>query len=408
MASASRSRPAAPLWQVPKLVRGRSPGLGVATAIAVELGVEPVAVRVAFVVLVAANGAGALVYLGAFALLWLYASRHPDRVYEPVPKARSERERLAGLALVTLGVLVVVRSAAPSFPDALVWPLALIGAGVLVAVAHARRDGIARGSDLLTAEASRLVLARILAGLGLAGAGAAALITLNLDLQSIGTTLVSAVVILVGVGLVVAPWAYRVVSELAAERQERVRAQERAALATHLHDSVLQTLALIQRNAGDAATTARLARRQERELRAWLYGGDAPAPGASLRAALEAQAADVEDAHGVAVEVVVVGDAPVDAVGESLLAAVREAIVNAAKHAGVDRVDVYAEIDAEAIEAFVRDQGRGFDPAAVPVDRRGLRDSIRGRIERAGGTVEVRSAIGEGTEVELRVPRRTA
>jgi signal transduction histidine kinase len=83
-------------------------------------------------------------------------------------------------------------------------------------------------------------------------------------------------------------------------------------------------------------------------------------------------------------------------------------MVNAAKHAGVERVDVYAEIDGDAIEAFVRDQGRGFDPVAVPADRRGLRDSIRGRIERAGGTVEVRSAPGEGTEIELRVPRRAA
>jgi signal transduction histidine kinase len=406
MASASPTRPAPPLWQVPQIVRGRSPGLGVASAIAAELGLDPLAVRAAFVVLVAANGAGVLLYLAAFAFLTIYAARHPARVYVPVPKARSERERLAGLVLVTGGVLVIVRSATPTFPDALVWPVALIGAGVLVAVAHARRDGITRSSDLLTADTSRLALARILAGLGLAAAGATALITLNLDLTSIGTTLVSAVVILAGVGLVVAPWAYRVVSELAAERQERVRAQERAALATHLHDSVLQTLALIQRNAGDAAATARLARRQERELRSWLYGGEAAAPGTSVRAALEAQAADLEDAHGIAVELVVVGDAPVDAAAESLLAAVREAIVNAAKHAGVERVDVYAEIDGDAVEAFVRDQGRGFDPAAVPADRRGLRDSIRGRVERAGGTVEVRSASGEGTEVELRVPRR--
>jgi signal transduction histidine kinase len=174
-------------------------------------------------------------------------------------------------------------------------------------------------------------------------------------------------------------------------------------VAAHLHDSVLQTLALVQRSS-DPQQVAALARRQERELRAWLDGGR-PDPGESLASSLEAAAAEVEETHGVPIDVVAVGDARVDERGAALVAATREALVNAAKFAGGALVQLYAEVGEERTEVFVRDRGPGFDPAAVPEDRRGLRESIVGRMDRHGGRAVVHSSPGAGTEVELVIER---
>lgn len=191
---------------------------------------------------------------------------------------------------------------------------------------------------------------------------------------------------------------------LADERAERIRAQERAETAAHLHDSVLQTLALIQRRSGDPAEVTTLARRQERELREWLDTGLADRPAATFASAVKAAAAEVEATHRLAVEVVTVGDVTLDEDLAALAAATREALVNAAKHAGVARVEVYAEAAAGRASVFVRDRGSGFDPAGVALDRRGIRESIVGRLERHGGTGHVHSAPGEGTEVEMSMP----
>jgi len=193
------------------------------------------------------------------------------------------------------------------------------------------------------------------------------------------------------------------------ERRRRIRADERAVISSHLHDSVLQTLALIQKRSDDPASVAALARRQERELRQWLYGRP-PEQGGTLRLALEEAAAEVEDQYGVAVENVVVGDEPLDEGLAAVVAATREAMVNAAKFSGDSLVAVFAEVSPDSIEVFVRDRGVGFDLEAVPDDRRGLADSIIGRIQRLGGTAEVRTAPGEGTEVRLQLARspRTA
>ncbi len=186
-------------------------------------------------------------------------------------------------------------------------------------------------------------------------------------------------------------------------------AEERATTAAHLHDSVLQTLALVQRQADDPGRVRTLARRQERELREWLFPG-APAGGGApaLGPALERAAEDVEGRHGVAVRVVVAGEAarlpaPEGSPADAALRAAREAMVNAAVHAGVHAVDVYAEVGADGLAVFVRDRGVGFDPDAVGDDRHGVDGSIRGRVRRAGGTASIRSAPGRGTEVELRV-----
>jgi signal transduction histidine kinase len=193
-------------------------------------------------------------------------------------------------------------------------------------------------------------------------------------------------------------------ADLRDERRERIRSQERAEVAAHVHDSVLQTLALIQKAADDPREVSRLARSQERELRGWLYR-PATHSGGQFAAALESAAAEVEEAHRVAVEVVVVGDCPVDARAGALVAAAREAMVNAAKHAGVAQVQVYAEVEADRLAVFVRDRGAGFDPTQVPADRLGLAQSVVGRMERNGGTAQVRSEPGSGTEVRLEMPR---
>jgi signal transduction histidine kinase len=175
-------------------------------------------------------------------------------------------------------------------------------------------------------------------------------------------------------------------------------------VAAHLHDSVLQTLALMQKRAEDPREVAGLARRQERELRAWL-NGRREAGADTLAGRLEAAAAEVEETHGVPVDVVAVGDAPPDARVEALVAAAREALVNAAKFAGPEPISLYAEAEADRVVVYVRDRGPGFDAAAVPADRRGLRDSIVGRMARHGGRAVVNSVPGEGTEVELVLER---
>jgi signal transduction histidine kinase len=211
---------------------------------------------------------------------------------------------------------------------------------------------------------------------------------------------------IVGLGFIVGPWLLRLSSDLSEEREARVRSEERADVAAHLHDSVLQTLALIQRSSGDPTTVSRLARAQERDLRAWLFDSAGEGP-TTLAAALREVAAEVEDAHGVPVEVVCVGDAPVSDEARPLVLAAREAIANAAKHSGAATVDVYAEATGAGVEVFVRDRGAGFDPGRVPSDRQGVRSSIIGRMERHGGSATVRSIPGDGTEVRLSLPTQS-
>jgi signal transduction histidine kinase len=200
--------------------------------------------------------------------------------------------------------------------------------------------------------------------------------------------------------LIVGPWVW----QLAAERNERIRLAERAAMAARIHDSVLQTLALVQRDADDGPRVRALARRQERELRRWLYGRGYDG-GTTLADALAEAVADVEEAHLSRIEIATSGDAPLDdALGELVLAA-REAMVNAAKHAQSDDISVYAEVEQTSVSVFVRDRGVGFDPKAIGADRRGIADSIESRLRRAGGSATITTSPGNGTEVELTMPR---
>lgn len=219
-----------------------------------------------------------------------------------------------------------------------------------------------------------------------------------------GRTVVRGVAIAIfGALLLFGPWLLRLMRNLASERAALIREQERAELSAHLHDSVLQTLALIQKRADDGHEVAQLARRQERELRRWLFEPRATRLVGSMKTVLEEAAAEVEELHGVPIEMVVVGDMPIDDRVRALAQAAREAMTNAAKFAHCGRVDLYAEVDAGAVEVFVRDRGIGFDLAAIPADRHGVRDSIIARVERHGGRAVVHSAPGEGTEVELAI-----
>jgi signal transduction histidine kinase len=230
--------------------------------------------------------------------------------------------------------------------------------------------------------------------------GALIFLYLNNALAPARDVLLPVAVVLLAAGIILAPWWIRLVRGLATERAARIRSQERAEVAAHLHDSVLQTLALVQKRADDPREVAALARRQERELRAWL--NDARVAGeATLMAALESAASEVEGDHGVPIEVVTVGDAPLDERVGALVAATREALVNAAKFAGPEPISLYAEAAGGRVEVFVRDRGPGFVPEAVPADRRGLRESVFGRMERHGGRAHVHSTPGAGTEVEL-------
>jgi signal transduction histidine kinase/phage shock protein PspC (stress-responsive transcriptional regulator) len=362
---------------------------GVAAGLGRSLDLTPVAVRLAFCVLALAGGVGVL----AYGLAWALVPEADDP--GPAPE-RSDPQRLVGLVCVVVGVLVLVAQLDPGLvDDRVLWPLLVIMAGLALVAWQASRSG--EGSDLLID--TRYGLVRAVAGVMLAAAGVAALFLANVSVSALRDGLVAVVLIVGGVGLVIGPYLFLLARDLAEERRARVRADERARVAAHLHDSVLQTLSMIQR---DPTRAVSLARRQERELRAWLHDrvGD---PGVmSLAAAVEALATEIEDLYELPVEVVVVGSRDVDVRHAALFAAAREAMNNAAKHSGADRVSVYAEASGDELEVYVRDTGCGFDP--VDVTWRGLAHSIVERMERAGGRAEVRAEPGHGTEVHLTLP----
>jgi signal transduction histidine kinase len=383
---------------------------GVAAGIARRLGIDPVVVRVLFVTTSAAGGAGLALYLVGWAVMG-----GEDGKLAPIERLAGRRETLmvvAGMVLLAIASLLLLRKWGLWLSDAIVWPVLLAAAGgALIWRQSTAPEAPARAPAVAPAAPRAPLLhlpadaaSRALIGAALVVGGGLVFLWLNDALQPARDSVLAVVVVLIAATLIFAPWWLRLVRGLSAERAERIRSQERAEVAAHLHDSVLQTLALMQRRVEDPREVAALARRQERELRAWLNGRRA-AGDATVASALEGAAAEVEEAHGVPVEVVAVGDAPLDPGAEALVAAAREALVNAAKFAGESPVALYAEVAPGRIEVFVRDRGPGFDPAAVPDDRRGVRESIVGRMERHGGRATVHTAPGAGTEVELVLER---
>lgn len=393
---------------------------GVAAGLARHLGLPVVWVRVAFILTAALGGMGIAMYAG----LWMVLptdERFSDEAPGLASASRSGKRpgrvrRMAdmgptiALGALAFGIVIMVESVFGR--GALFWPvvLGIVGVALIWRQAdEAQRERWLDSSERLDPVKAMFgsrtwaSYARIFAGgaLILSGLGVFALTGGRLDVAR--EIVVAGFLGVVGLALVVGPWVFRLSSDLGQERAERVRSQERADVAAHLHDSVLQTLALIQNNAHDPATVARLARAQERDLRTWLFA-EQKDEGASIAAALRALTAEVEDTYGATVETVVVGDVPVNEHVAPIVHATREAMTNAAKHAGTGKIDVYAEVSPSRVEIYVKDRGVGFDPSSVAEDRQGVRGSIVARMERHGGSAEIRSTPGAGTEVVLGMP----
>ena len=327
----------------------------------------------------------------------------PDSWRSRVPGMRYGKEILLGAGLLLAAGILIARLLGVDVPLGTLIPVAAILGGAAIAwmqLDETRRAGLVDKTKADQAGG----WARLAAGLALVVAGVLVMVSGSGSWEQTWLALLSSVAVLGGVALVLLPWGLKFWRDLEAERAGRVRATERAEIAAHLHDSVLQTLALIQRRAGSETDVVRLARAQERELRGWLYRDPGKEAG-QLSEGINAAAAEVEDSLGHAVEVVTVGDCAMSERHEALVQAAREAMLNAARHGG-GAVSVYLEVTDGAAEVFVKDRGPGFDPDAVPADRLGVRESIVGRMNRHGGTAIINSSQA-GTEVRLRLPLPT-
>lgn len=403
---------------------------GVAVGLAAHLGLQPLAVRVGFALLAGLGGFGIVLYLA----LWIFTplDRTGGRTAEEdvpagiVAATRSGKRRrrlraprrgdlgqLAALVLLGGGIALLVQQTPLGVSPAVFVPLLFAGLGVALiwrtADEQERRDMTALSPRApwlasLAGKGGVVAVIRIVAGVVVIVGGLVAFLVAQGQLEATLDALLGVLVVVAGLALILGPWLWRLWRDLESERRALIVSQERADVAAHLHDSVLQTLALIQKHANDPREVVRLARSQERDLRGWLYD-DLADDASSFAAALKKAAAEVEDAHGIPVEVVTVGDTAIDERTRALLKAAREAAVNAAKHSGADKVDIFAEVEGEEVELFVRDRGVGFDPGSVADDRLGVRRSIIGRMERHGGSAEIRSTPSEGTEVRLSTRR---
>ena len=384
---------------------------GVAAGIGEHLGVDAWLVRVTFVVLAFAAGFGIVVY----SLVWLLAPLEPpDAVVQPPRRvSRPGALRILGAAFVVGGVIGMLWLFGFWFGGGLAWPAALAAIGFAVLWARDADDGRGRwdlASMATPVEAvlsGRISLVRVAIGGALIFGGMAILLAATTSFEAATSVVLAVLVTIGGTALLAGPWVWNVGRQLMDERSSRIRSEARAEMAAHLHDSVLQTLALIQR-AREPREMATLARTQERELRAWLYGRAPSVHGVRLRDAIDEMAGQIERRHQVNIETVVVGDAELDDRLRALVAACSEATLNAAKHSGVLEISVYVEVESDAVTAFVRDQGTGFDPESIPGDRRGIADSIVARMERRGGTAEINSRPSGGSEVILRLPMEVA
>ncbi len=391
---------------------------GVCAGLADHLRWSPLVLRVLFVVLGAAGLIGVALYL----VLWLVMPRSTAQALAPGIEAATRtgmRQAAAGLrpvdygvagalALLGVGLLWIFQTSAWAL-DPLLFAAGLLASGGLALIwwqadqastREVRRSGLRRWLAPLVAHRSTIAMI----ALGLVALGAAiGLVAIQQQLGEVGRLLLVLGLASAGIVLAGLPWLLRVRHALAQARDDKLLADAHADMAAHLHDSVLQTLALIQRQAQDPRAVARLARRQERDLRQWLYGETTDE--SSFTRALGAVAEDVEADHGIDIDLVTVGDCELTGEVTSVVRAAREAMVNAARHAGVERVDVYAEVDDDQVSVYVRDRGAGFDPAGIDADRMGVRGSIVERVKRAGGRAIIRSSPGEGTEVRLELPR---
>ena len=377
---------------------------GVCAGLAEHLGLTVRHVRLAFVLASIAGGAGVATYLFLWALT--PQSRRGDLGpgAKPVAAGRPTNESLrnlvVGVGLLLVGGVLLAQQQGVNLRLGVLIPLLTVAGGAVLA--WSQLDDTERGRWLVGGgEGRRAGLVRLGIGIALAAIGVVALATQGRGFAGVWDVGIPAVAVLGGAALIAAPWGVRLWSDLRVEQAQRIRETERADIAAHLHDSVLQTLALIQRKADNPAEVTRLARAQERELRGWLYAGPRGSK-ASLASAVTEVAHEVEDVYGIPIELVVTGDRPLDVAGTALVRALREALLNAVRHGSVP-VSAYVEVGSELVEAFVRDHGPGFDMDAIPRDRLGVRESIVGRMTRHGGSASVRR-LENGTEVSLSLP----
>ncbi|GFJ89707.1 histidine kinase [Phytohabitans rumicis] len=386
---------------------------GVASGIARHLGIPALRVRIAFVVLLPLSGLGLLLYAAFWAVLPLQA-RTAD--------VGQRRNFMHLLPFIAIGLgLILVQTLAFGFGALGVtglagWLVAIIAVGAGIIWHESDPERRRQWSETLPRvpwlgavvdeSDRRAFLLRFIGGGVLVAVGIIGVVAVYSPAENFGAVIngiLFALVGLAGVAVVAGPVLWRTYNQLRAEREGRIREQERAELAAMVHDQVLHTLALIQRNAADVKSVQRLARGQERSLRNWLYKPVA-SPTERFAAALEQAAAEVEDTFAITVETVVVGDRDTDERVGALVAAAREALVNAARHAKVQTVSLYAEVEPDQLSVFVRDRGAGFDPSTVGDHRHGVRGSIIGRMQRHGGRATIISEPGDGTEVRLFLP----
>ncbi|WP_433016418.1 ATP-binding protein [Kribbella sp. CA-294648] len=404
---------------------------GVAGGIADHLNVSDTVVRLVFIAATVFGGFGVLIYAALWFLMPLEvptgpnapglaaATRkgmRPETPVPPITSASKERRReknrgqLTALAVVAVGVLLLLNVAGIGIAGKMFWPLVFAGTGLALIWRQADEGQKTAWTNkaptlgALFGKGGLKSVIRVAVGLILIGTAITVFLVQNGRLSQVGEVLVALLLAVVGIGVIAGPWVHRLTRDLNVERGERIRSQERADMAAHLHDSVLQTLALIQKQANDPRAVVRLARAQERDLRSWLYDEDDQTD-QTLSGAAKRAAAEVEDSHGVPVEVVTVGDCDLTEGLSAMVRAARESMVNAAKHSGADKIDVFVEVDGDRAEMFVRDRGKGFDTDGVPEDRLGLRHSVMGRMERHGGRATVRSSPETGTEVRLEMDR---
>ncbi len=390
-----------------------------AAGLAARLGVRVALVRLVWLASVLVGGLGLVAYVAA----WVLVPRRgeEDAIAQRVLKDARERHAVEAAAVVVAVAVLGAVALTHRVAGGLLWPVVPSGLGVLLVWRGASREERAALQSSVAVPVVRVAGSRGWGARALrVGVGVAALIVgLNLLASagravgplglaqgpSLTDVLVGLVVTGAGLLVLLTPWWVETLRELTEERRERSRAEARADVADHLHDSVLQMLALIQRSAHDPAEVTRLARTTERDLRSWLFGAPAP-DDVSFAGRMRALEREVEDDYAVRVEVVTVGDAPLDEGLIAVVGAAREAVINAAKWSGAPEVRVYAEVGDEEVAVWVRDRGCGFDPASVGPAHHGIAHSIRERVTRAGGDVQVRSTPGAGTEVAIELHRR--
>jgi signal transduction histidine kinase/phage shock protein PspC (stress-responsive transcriptional regulator) len=394
-----------PVRRMGRPVQGRRLG-GVCAGLAEHLNLNVRHVRLVFILASLGGGAGIVAYLFLWALTPQSLENSQVAGAEDMavgrPAHESVRNLLVGLGLLVVGGVLWAQQQGLDLHLGVFIPVLAVVVGAVLA--WSKLDDAERERWLVRDMGSggrRAGLVRLGIGIALASVGVVVLATQGLGLAGLWSVGIAAVAVLAGAALIAAPWGVRLWGDLRVEQTERIRETERADIAAHLHDSVLQTLALIQRKSGDPAEVVRLARSQERELRGWLYAGPVGSQ-ASLASAVTEVAHEVEDLHGIPIELVVTGDRMLDAGGTALVRALREALLNAVRH-GSAPVSVYVEVGPELVEAYVRDHGPGFDLADVPQDRFGVRESILGRMSRHGGSAGVRH-LEHGTEVSLSLP----